>query len=65
MDASVKSHFTGNEEHAPTRASVFWRPTSETGLISWLTTVDHKRIGQFLNDLIAQLRAYDLIGIQT
>ncbi|MBP6507888.1 MAG: cytochrome c oxidase subunit I [Opitutaceae bacterium] len=45
MDASVKSHFTGNEEHAPTRASVFWRPTSETGLISWLTTVDHKRIG--------------------
>ncbi len=47
MDASVKSHFTGKEEHqpAPTRASVFWRPTSETGLISWLTTVDHKRIG--------------------
>src|SRR6478752_6624397 len=46
MDASVKTHLTGHEEHhAPTRASVFWRPTSETGLISWLTTVDHKRIG--------------------
>ncbi len=46
MDATAKSNFTGHDEHvAPKRASVFWRPTSKTGLMSWLTTVDHKRIG--------------------
>jgi len=46
MDATAKSHYTGHEEHAaPTRSSVFWRPTAKTGLVSWLTTVDHKRIG--------------------
>lgn len=46
MDATAKSNFTGPDEHvAPKRASVFWRPTSKTGLMSWLTTVDHKRIG--------------------
>lgn len=31
--------------HAPTPAGVFARPTAKTGLVSWLTTVDHKRIG--------------------
>ncbi|MFI5356967.1 MAG: hypothetical protein ACHQ4G_06515 [Opitutales bacterium] len=45
MDATVKSHFIGEKEPAATRASVFWRPTAQTGLMSWLTTVDHKRIG--------------------
>jgi len=46
MEATAKSNFTGHDEHvAPKRASVFWRPTSKTGLMSWLTTVDHKRIG--------------------
>lgn len=46
MDATAKSNFTGHDEHvAPKRAAVFWRPTSKTGLMSWLTTVDHKRIG--------------------
>ncbi|MCB1104871.1 MAG: cytochrome c oxidase subunit I [Opitutaceae bacterium] len=47
MDATAKSHFTGHEEHAvaPTRAGVFWRPTAKTGFVSWLTTVDHKKIG--------------------
>lgn len=47
MDATAKSHFTGHEEHtvAPTRAGIFWRPTAKTGLVSWLTTVDHKKIG--------------------
>ena len=44
-DALVKSDFLGKEEHAPTKPFVLWRPTAKTGLISWLTTVDHKRIG--------------------
>ncbi|MBK8859292.1 MAG: cytochrome c oxidase subunit I [Opitutaceae bacterium] len=52
MDASVKSHFTGHEAPAPTKASVFWRPTAKTGLMSWLTTVDHKKIG-FLYGIFA------------
>ena len=29
----------------PTRRPFFRRPTSTHGLASWLTTVDHKRIG--------------------
>jgi len=52
MDASVKSHFTGHGAPAPTKASVFWRPTAKTGLMSWLTTVDHKKIG-FLYGIFA------------
>ena len=52
MDASVKSHFTGHGAPAPAKASVFWRPTAKTGLLSWLTTVDHKKIG-FLYGLFA------------
>ena len=52
MDATVKSHFTAKEEHAPAKPLVFWRPTAKTGLISWLTTVDHKKIG-FLYGLFA------------
>jgi cytochrome c oxidase subunit 1 len=59
MDASAKSHFTGVEAPAPTRASVFWRPTAKTGLVSWLTTVDHKRIG-FLYGMFALL--FFLVG---
>ena len=46
MDATVKSHFIGKEEKAPAKPSfVLWRPTAKTGLMSWLTTVDHKKIG--------------------
>ncbi len=30
--------------HAPGPAGVFARPIAKTGLVSWLTTVDHKRI---------------------
>lgn len=45
MEATSKSHFISHEEPAATKASVFWRPTAKTGLMSWLTTVDHKRIG--------------------
>ena len=52
MDATVKSHFTTKDEHAPAKSLVFWRPTAKTGLVSWLTTVDHKRIG-FLYGLFA------------
>ncbi|HYP16853.1 MAG TPA: cytochrome c oxidase subunit I [Opitutus sp.] len=45
MDASVKSSFIAHEPKAPGKPLVFWRPTAKTGLISWLTTVDHKKIG--------------------
>ena len=29
----------------PEKARLFARPTATTGWMSWLTTVDHKRIG--------------------
>jgi len=49
MDTTLtETHFTSGHEEpqvAQTRASAFWRPTAKTGLMSWLTTVDHKRIG--------------------
>src|SRR5450432_4272182 len=45
MDASAKSDFLPNEEHAPAKTLVLWRPVAPTGLMGWLTTVDHKRIG--------------------
>ncbi|MDB6095272.1 MAG: cytochrome oxidase [Verrucomicrobia bacterium] len=59
MDATVKSNFTAKEPHAPAKSSVFWRPTAKTGLISWLTTVDHKKIG-FLYGLAALM--FFLVG---
>mgnify|MGYP002629717056 FL=1 len=52
MDATVKPEFSGHEDEAPIRASVFWRPKAKTGIMSWLTTVDHKKIG-FLYGLFA------------
>jgi cytochrome c oxidase subunit I len=46
MDATVKSDFIGKDSAAPAeRPFIFTRPTAKTGLVSWLTTVDHKRIG--------------------
>jgi cytochrome c oxidase subunit 1 len=47
MDAAAQSHFTGKEAgHAvEKRPWIFTRPTAKTGLASWLTTVDHKRVG--------------------
>jgi cytochrome c oxidase subunit 1 len=47
MDATVKSDFiTKDAPHAPaSKPLMFYRPTAKTGLLSWLTTVDHKRIG--------------------
>ncbi|HXC02901.1 MAG TPA: cytochrome c oxidase subunit I [Opitutaceae bacterium] len=44
-DALVKNDFITEGHPAPAKHLVFWRPTAKTGLISWLTTVDHKRIG--------------------
>src|SRR5476649_2733565 len=44
-DAIAKSEFLGGEAKAAPRSLVLWRPSAKTGLISWLTTVDHKRIG--------------------
>ena len=47
MDHSLtKTGFIGQEEAATAKRSwLFTRPTAKTGLVSWLTTVDHKRIG--------------------
>jgi cytochrome c oxidase subunit 1 len=44
-DAIAKSDFLGGEAKAAPKSLVLWRPSAKTGLISWLTTVDHKRIG--------------------
>jgi cytochrome c oxidase subunit 1 len=45
MDATVKTPFIATHPKAPAKPVVLWRPTAKTGLLSWLTTVDHKRIG--------------------
>src|SRR6186713_1397962 len=45
-EATVKSGFLPKESHAPAKAGLLLpRPTAKTGLVSWLTTVDHKKIG--------------------
>jgi cytochrome c oxidase subunit 1 len=47
MDAFARSNFIGKEEkHAvEKRPWILTRPTAKTGLVSWLTTVDHKKVG--------------------
>jgi cytochrome c oxidase subunit 1 len=45
MDAILKLNLHVKDGVAPAKSSVFWRPTAQTGLVSWLTTVDHKKIG--------------------
>ena len=45
MEATVKTPLVTEEAKAPAKGFVIWRPTAKTGLLSWLTTVDHKRIG--------------------
>jgi cytochrome c oxidase subunit 1 len=45
MDATVKSHFIAEKPQVRSKPLVLWRPTAKTGLVSWLTTVDHKKIG--------------------
>src|SRR3954466_10105510 len=44
-DALAKSDFLTKEGKSPSKPLVLWRPTAKTGLVSWLTTVDHKKIG--------------------
>ncbi len=44
MDGIAKSDFLAKGSQ-PAKPFVLWRPTAKTGLVSWLTTVDHKRIG--------------------
>src|SRR6185503_12265641 len=44
-DTLAKSEFLPKEAHAPARPRLLWRPTAKTGLLMWLTTVDHKKIG--------------------
>src|SRR5690606_29610261 len=48
MEATAKADLIGQDApatKAEKRSWLFTRPTAETGIISWLTTVDHKRIG--------------------
>jgi cytochrome c oxidase subunit 1 len=49
MSAQSQTHSAGQTGHdaAPVekRSWLLTRPTAKTGLISWLTTVDHKKIG--------------------
>ncbi len=44
-DALVKNDFITAGHPTPARHLVLWRPAGKTGLMGWLTTVDHKRIG--------------------
>jgi cytochrome c oxidase subunit 1 len=45
MDANVKSDFLTKEGTAHAKPFfLFRRPTAKTGLVGWLTTVDHKNI---------------------
>ena len=44
-DALAKTNFLTKEEKAPAQPFVIWRPAAPTGLMGWLTTVDHKKIG--------------------
>lgn len=44
--ALAKSDYHGGTEHAaPKPIELFPRPMAKTGLVGWLTTVDHKKIG--------------------
>jgi len=45
MDALAKSAYLTKEEQAPGRPKFLAHPTAKTGLMGWLTTVDHKKIG--------------------
>ena len=52
MDATLKSALHAGDAPATPKSFVLWRPTAQTGLMSWLTTVDHKKIG-FLYGIFA------------
>ena len=59
MDATVTTPSHAHGANEPAKPYVIWRPTAKTGLMSWLTTVDHKKIG-FLYGLFALV--FFLIG---
>ena len=44
-DALVKSDFLGKGHEEARPIELFKRPTAKTGLVGWLTSVDHKKIG--------------------
>jgi len=45
MDALASSAHLTKEDHAPAQPKLLTHPTAKTGLMGWLTTVDHKKIG--------------------
>ncbi len=48
MSAHAKTDFVGHDAPASPAEQRSWlltRPTAKTGIVSWLTTVDHKKIG--------------------
>ncbi|MCE2862977.1 MAG: hypothetical protein RIR76_3227 [Verrucomicrobiota bacterium] len=45
MDASANTAHLIKEEQVPAAPKFLAHPTAKTGLMSWLTTVDHKKIG--------------------
>lgn len=48
MSAHATTASAGHDTHAAPaekRSWIFTRPTAKTGIVSWLTTVDHKKIG--------------------
>ena len=59
MDASANTAYLTKEEHAPAAPKFLAHPTAKTGLMGWLTTVDHKKIG-FLYGFFALI--FFLIG---
>src|SRR3954468_8225978 len=59
MDALAKSDFLTKDGHSTSKPKVLWTPKAKTGLVMWLTTVDHKNIG-FLYGFFALI--FFLIG---
>ncbi len=57
MELAKTDFLTRDDSHS--KRTVLWRPTAKTGIVSWLTTVDHKKIG-FLYGLFALI--FFLIG---
>ncbi|HEX2853655.1 MAG TPA: cytochrome c oxidase subunit I [Opitutaceae bacterium] len=55
----AKSDFIPKDEAAAQKRKVLWTPTAKSGLVMWLTTVDHKKIG-FLYGFFALI--FFLIG---
>jgi len=45
MDATAKYAYLTKEEQAPARPKLLVHPAARSGLVGWLTTVDHKKIG--------------------